>query len=86
MKFIAFLMDLAFIIRFVVVVMMSGLKTTPATFQSIIVEIFYDYILAFMQLFLDDFVVYNQRVDHLEHLRLCLDKCRTARLSLNPGK
>ena len=44
---------------FVVVVMMFGLKTTPATFQRVIMEIFADYILAFMQVFLDDFEVYN---------------------------
>ena len=44
---------------FVVVVMMFGLKTTPATFQRIISEILGDYIPAFMQVFLDDFAVYE---------------------------
>ena len=33
---------------FVVVVMMFGLKTAPTTFQRIIMEIFGEYILAFM--------------------------------------
>jgi hypothetical protein len=37
---------------FMVVVMMFGLKTTPATFQRIIMEVFEDYILGFMQVFL----------------------------------
>ena len=46
-------------------------------------EIFDDYILAFMQVFLDDFAVHCKKDDHLEHLRLYLDKCRLARLSLN---
>ena len=44
---------------FVVVLMMFGLKTPPATFQRVIQEIFADYIPAFMHVFLDDFDVYN---------------------------
>ena len=43
----------------VAVVMMFRLKTTSATFQRIIMEIFGEYILAFMQVFLDDFTIYN---------------------------
>ena len=39
-----------------------------------------------MQVFLDDFAVYGMRKDHLHHLRLCLQRCRTAQLSLNPAK
>ena len=68
---------------FVAVVMMFGLKTAPATFQRVIQEIFAKYILVFVQVFLDDFVVYNQM---LEHLQLCLERCRKGRLSLNPAK
>ena len=49
-------------------------------------EIFGDFILVFMQVFLDDFVVYGMQADHLSHLRLCLERCRTLRLSLNPTK
>ena len=45
---------------FVAVVMMFGLKTAPTTFQRIIMEIFGEYIPSFMQVFLDDFDVYNQ--------------------------
>ena len=44
---------------FVAEVMMFGLKTAPATFQHIITKIFHEYILAFMQVFLDDFVMYG---------------------------
>ena len=39
-----------------------------------------------MQVFLDDFVVYGQRLEHITQLRLCLDRCRQARLSFNSGK
>ena len=66
--------------------MIFGLKTTPATFQRTIMEIFGEYIPAFMQVFLDDFAVYGTAAEHFQHLRLCLDRCRVARLSLNPAK
>ena len=71
---------------FVAIVMMFGLKMAPATFQRIIMEIFGEYILAFMQVFLDDFAVYSRQTEHLDHLRLCLEKCREYRLSLNQAK
>ena len=61
---------------FIAVVMMFGLKTTSTTFQRIIMEIFGEYIPGFMQVFLDDFTVYNRKTEHLDHLRLCLEKCR----------
>ena len=41
---------------FVVVIMMFVLKTAPITFQRIIMEIFDDYIPAFLQLFLQSTV------------------------------
>ena len=39
-----------------------------------------------MQVFLDDFVVHSRQIEHLDHLRLCLEKCREYRLSLNQAK
>ena len=39
-----------------------------------------------MQVFLDDFAVFGMHKDHLHHLRLCLERCRAARLSFNPAK
>ena len=53
---------------FVAVVMMFGLKTAPTTFQRIIMEIFGEFIPAFMQMFLDDFAVYSREGDHLQYL------------------
>ena len=55
-------------------------------FKRIIAKIFGDFIHAFMQVFLNDFVVYGMRRDHLRHLWLCLERCRVACLSLNPAK
>ena len=72
---------------YVAVVMMFVLKTTPMTFQRIIIEIFGEYIPAFMQVFLDDFAVYMIAVEHFWNLRLCLERCQASRLiSLNPAK
>ena len=71
---------------FVAEVMMFGLKTAPSTFQRIITEIFNEYIPAFMQVFINNFFVYGQRLEHMTQLRLCLDQCRQALLSLNPPK
>ena len=39
-----------------------------------------------MQVFLDNFAVYSRQIEHLDHLRLCLEKCSEYRLSLNPAK
>ena len=39
-----------------------------------------------MQVFLDNLAVYGQQLEHLNQLRLCLDRCRQAWLSLNPAK
>ena len=55
------------------VVMMFGLKTAPTTFQCIITEIFGEYIPGFLQVFLDDFAVYDGRAEHLRHLWLYLE-------------
>ena len=54
-------------VLFITVVMMFGLKTAPATFQRIISKVFNEYIVVFMQVFLDDFVVYEARKDHLHN-------------------
>ena len=66
---------------FVAVVMMFGLKTTSATFQRIIMEIFCEFIPAFKHVFLEDFTMYSREGEHLQHLQLCLEKYRGYRLA-----
>ena len=39
-----------------------------------------------MQVLLDDFAMCGHQIEHLDYLRLCLDRCHQARLSLNPAK
>ena len=71
---------------FVAVVMMFGLKNAPITFQRMVMEIFEEYIPTFMQVLMNDFAVYSRKMEHLNHLRMCLEECRVARLSLNLAK
>ena len=71
---------------FVPVAIMFGLETAPGTFQRVIQEIFNAYILAFMQVFLEDFSVYSRQSEHYEHLKMCLERCRQGPLSHNPTK
>ena len=39
-----------------------------------------------MQVFLDNFIVYSCTEEHLDHLWMCLEKCRRSQLSLNLAK
>ena len=65
-----------------VVIMMFGLKNVSTTFQRMVMEIFEEFILNFMQVFLDDFALFNTLLEHIK----CLQKCCMTRLSLNPAK
>ena len=57
-------------------------KLTP-DYQKVAQRIFGPYMNSFMKVFLDDFSVFGSEAEHLTHPRLCLEKCREARLSLN---
>ncbi|KAL2624023.1 hypothetical protein R1flu_008268 [Riccia fluitans] len=67
-------------------VMPFGLKNAPSTFQRVVTTAFKEYLNDFMQTYLDDFIVYGSRTDHLDHLRKCLERCRKYSISLNPDK
>lgn len=55
----------------------------PTTFQRGIMKIFVDYLDKCMKLFLDDFIVYGTKKDHIKHLEKWLIKCRESGVSLN---
>ncbi|MCO5555051.1 hypothetical protein L7F22_008591 [Adiantum nelumboides] len=67
-------------------VMTFGLKNAPPTFQKAVQHVFSKILTTFMRVFLDDFSVFGKKQEHLGHLRLCFEKCREFRLSLNPAK
>ena len=60
----------------------AGTDNVPTNHHGI----FEEFIPAFMQVFLDNFAVYSKKGEHLDHLWLCLERCRGYRLSLNPTK
>jgi hypothetical protein len=39
-----------------------------------------------MKIFLDDFMVYSDMENHLEKLKLCIQKCKEYGINLNPKK
>ena len=49
-------------------------------------EVFAPFLSTFIRVFLDYFGVFGKMLDHLNHLRMCFERCIMARLSLNPAK
>jgi hypothetical protein len=48
-----------------------GVKNGPPTYQREITKAFHEYIDVFMNIFLDDFTIFNDLSTHLEKLRKC---------------
>jgi hypothetical protein len=61
-----------------------GVKTGPPTFERVVSKVFKEYLDQFMKIFLDDFIIYNDLESHLMKLKLCFQKCREYKISLNP--
>ena len=57
-------------------VMPFGLKNVPTVFSRVIVTSFKYFIQKFLQVYMDDWTVYGLIKDHLENLRLMLERCR----------
>ena len=72
---------------FVFLVMPFGLTNTPATFCTLMNQVFYDYLNKFVVVYLDDIVVYSSSLkDHLEHLRLVFDRLKQHQLFVKREK
>jgi hypothetical protein len=63
-----------------------GLCNSLATFQKVVIQTFKEYFNDFMQVFLNDFNVYGQKEEHVNHLNKCMTQCRNNGISLNPKK
>jgi hypothetical protein len=63
-----------------------GLKNAPTIFFRVVIVAFKDFIHQFLEVYLDDWTVYSLLKDHVEVLRLMLDRCRQCQISLNIKK
>ncbi len=60
-----------------------GVKNGSPTYQRVVSKAFKDYLDKFMNIFLDDFIVYGDMDTHINELKLCFQKCKEFGISLN---
>jgi hypothetical protein len=53
-----------------------GLKNAPKIFSRVVIAAFKEFIHHFLDVYLDDWTVYSLLKDHVEVLRLMLERCR----------
>jgi hypothetical protein len=63
-----------------------GLKNAPSHFFKSSSTTFKDFIHKFLEVYLDDWTMFSLLKDHVEVLRLMLDRCRQCQISLNIKK
>ena len=64
-----------------------GLTNAPTTFCNLMNDVLFDYLDAFVVVYLDDIVVYNKTLtEHERHLRLVFQRLRENRLYVKPEK
>ena len=64
-----------------------GVTNAPAQFMNLMNDVLRDYLDKFVIVFLDDILIYSKTInDHLEHLRLVLDKLRKYKLFAKASK
>ncbi len=67
--------------------MLFRLNNTPATFQILINKILRQYIGKFVQVYLDDVIIYSNNLDkHKRYIKAVFEKIREANLKLKPSK
>ncbi|RVW60334.1 Transposon Tf2-2 polyprotein [Vitis vinifera] len=68
-------------------VMPFGLTNAPATFCNLMNDVLFDYLDAFVVVYLDDIVVYSKTItEHEKHLRLVFQRLKENRLYVKPEK
>jgi hypothetical protein len=64
-------------------VMPFGLNNFPVVFSRIVVPSFKEFIHKFLEVYLDDWTMFNLLKEHMPALRLMLDRCHQLQISLN---
>jgi hypothetical protein len=59
------------------------LKNSLAIFSRVVVEAFKEFLHKFLEAYFDDWTIFSFLKNHIECLRLLLDKCRQCQISLN---
>jgi hypothetical protein len=67
-------------------IMSFGLKNAPVIFSKVVIVTFKELIHQFLEVYLDDWTVYSLLKNHVEVLRLMLERCRQCQISLNIKK
>ena len=68
-------------------VMPFGLTNAPTTFCNLLNDVLFNYLDAFVVVYLDDIVVYNQTLnEHEKHLRMVVQQLKEHRLYVKPDK
>jgi hypothetical protein len=67
-------------------VMPFGLKNAPTIFSRVVVEEFKEFLHKCLEAYFDDWIVFSLLKNHIECLRLMLDKCRQCQIALNLKK
>jgi len=66
--------------------MSFGSNNAPTVFSRVVVVAFKEFIHEFLEVYLDDWIVFNVLNDHIELLKIMLDRCRQCHISLNLKK
>jgi hypothetical protein len=62
------------------------LKNAPAMFSRVVVQAFKDFLYKLLEEYFGDWTFFSLMKDHIECLRLMLDKCRQSQIALNLKK
>jgi hypothetical protein len=73
--------------QFEYLVMPMGLCNAPATFQTLMNNIFYDCIDDFLVVYMDDLLIFSKNEeDHMRHVEMVLQRLREHKLYVSPKK
>jgi hypothetical protein len=68
------------------IVMPFGLKNVPTIFSRVVVKVLKEFLHKFLEAYFDDWTIFSLLKNHIECLRLMLDKCSQCQISLNLKK